>query len=152
MKSALAILLLLILLAPIATPMPILNTPQNPTTNHTRPQDSNITTLRFTMARIVTPATTDLVLTNDGYVSESGFAGPLNINFGYGILILVRLMVTNGTAAVEPLTSDPIILNPGDNITVLFGTYHYLIQLPQQEEPRGHLVGRFLGVTIEKHI
>jgi hypothetical protein len=151
MKTALlTTFTLLILLVPLATAIPITPIQRTPY-DSTTAQTTNVTTQAFVMVRVLLPATSNLKLVNNGSLSESGFASPLNINFGYGHVAGAKLMVENGTLAVEPLTHAPITLNPGDNITVLFGLFHFLIYSPPDKTPRGFLIGRFFGVVIEKH-
>lgn len=146
-----SVLLVALLLASTTPASPLPQTTNIPE-HHPISQSSNGTTQTFIMARMVMPATANLFLLNNGYLSNSGFAFPGNIDIGYGFLAGAKLMVENDSLVIEPLSHFPVILNPGDNLSVLFGTFHYFTIYPPNQPARGVLVGRFIGVTIEKHL
>jgi len=109
---------------------------------------TNTTTVRYPVVRIDMPATSGLNVTNDGFVTETGFGFGVNWDLGIGILCLTNLTVTGGPLTVKPLSGNELVLNPGDSLSVLFGVFHYCVYQPPDSLPRGFLMGWFIGVTI----
>lgn len=124
-----------------------------PTTHHALQErtasGTNTTTLTYPMIRIDMPATSGLNVTNDGFVTESGFGIGLSWDVGVGVLGLVNLTVIDGPLTIKTPDGEELTLNPGDNLTVLFGVFHYCIYQPPGSFPKGFLIGRFMGVTIQ---
>jgi hypothetical protein len=99
----------------------------------------------YSIVKIIMPTGSDLRQINDGWGIETG--GSL---FGFvievGIVLNVWYVVIGGNITVKPLTKPSIVLNPGDQLTVTFGTFHIF---GWGEEGNKYLfIGRFYGVTI----
>ena len=111
------------------------------------------TTLRYPFVKMIMPATSNLYQINMGYLSSFGFGGS-NFASYIGYAVFVKFMVVDGNITMKPVNQESILLHPGDNITVLFGTYHGFLWSSNGGDSldKGRLIGRFLGVTIEKFL
>lgn len=106
---------------------------------------------KFRMVKILMPLGSNI---KPNYLHPEGgiHLHRLNLDIGWGIVLFNKLTVDPGPITVQPLIYDPMILNTGDTISVLFGTYHYIYYYPSQSEEKFLLIGRFYGVTVEKYV
>jgi len=96
------------------------------------------------------PVTSNLYQINIGFLKGFGF-GNSKIALSLGYVVFVKFMVVGGNITVKPFNQASVILHPGDNITVLFGTFHaFFWSSDGGYHYNGQLIGRFLGVKIEK--
>jgi len=121
--------------------------------NHsiTTQETSSKVIYKFHMVKIIIPLGSDVIPNH--YTRDWGISlQRLHLDVGGGTALFCKLTVKPGPITIQPLIYDPIILNTGDNISLIFGTYHYYHYYPPQSEEKRLLIGRFYGVTVEKYI
>jgi hypothetical protein len=144
------IIVTFIFFASFSTASVLQHTSSSVNLNSQQSSNLNMTILRFPFVKVIMPVTSGLYQINWGFNKGFGF-GTDKFGLGIGYLVFVKAMVTNGNITIKPLNQESIILQPGDNITVLFGTYHAFVWSSDGEYcNNGGMVGRFIGVKIEK--
>jgi hypothetical protein len=144
------IIVTIILFASFSTASVLKDISMSVNLNSRQSSNLNMTIFKFPFAKVIVPVPSGLYQINWGFNKGFGF-GTDKFGFGIGYLVFVKAMVTYGNITIKPLNQESIILQPGDNITVLFGTYHALVWSSDGEYcNNGGMVGRFFGVKIEK--
>jgi hypothetical protein len=123
------------------------NCEKNQTVNEGKPGNAPLqnTAESYSFVKIIMPTGSDLRLINDGWDIATG-GSLFRLIIEVGIVLNVWYVVIGGNITVKPLTGPSIILNPGDQLTVTFGTFHIFGW--GEEGDKYLLVGRFYGVTL----